>query len=247
MARVERSRETPRGTALEIKNSEDQLRTIIETIPTLAWSAGPDGCADFFNQRWLDYTGLRTEQALNWGWEAAIDPNDLPRMLAVFREAVDSRKPFEVEGRFRRHDGEFRWFLFRGSPLLDSSGQVVKWYGTNVDLEDRKRQEAALQESEERFRRIVNTMPGFVCTFNAGGDVELLNQQVLEDFGKTIEELKNWQNSDVVHPDDLPRVIEAWKRSVETGTPYHREFRQRRADGVYRWFQARALPARDVE
>src|SRR5882762_6430600 len=88
------------------------IRLVVDTIPTLAWSAGPDGSADFFNQRWLDYTGLSAEQALN------------------------SVKPYEVEGRFRRFDGEFRWFLFRGSPLRDRSGKVAKWYGTNTDLEE---------------------------------------------------------------------------------------------------------------
>ncbi len=86
-----------------------------------------------------------------------------------------------------------------------------------------------------------------VCALDAAGEVELLNHQVLEYFGKTAEELKDWANSDAVHPDDLPRVIDIWKRSVEAGQPYDLELRQRRADGEYRWFQSRALPARDRE
>jgi formate hydrogenlyase transcriptional activator len=106
---------------------------------------------------------------------------------------------------------------------------------------------AVLQQSEECFRLIVDSIPGFVCTLNAAGEVELLNRQLLEYFGKTAEELKNWSTSDAVHPDDLPRVMDAWRHSVETGQPYVLEFRQRRADGVYRWFQSRALPARDTE
>ena len=112
---------------------------------------------------------------------------------------------------------------------------------------ERKRNETALQESEQRFRRIVDTVPGLVCTLSAAGEVELLNRQVLEYFGKTTEELKNWGAGDAVHPEDLPRVIDAWKRSVETGQPYVLELRQRRADGVYRWFQSRALPLRDMK
>src|SRR5437879_5469904 len=107
---------------------------------------------------------------------------------------------------------------------------------------------SALQEveSEERFRLIVDTIPGFVCTLNAAGEIELLNRQVLEYFGKSTEELKNWATSDAVHPDDLPCVIDEWRRSVETGQPYEYELRQHRADGVYRWFQSRALPVRDT-
>jgi formate hydrogenlyase transcriptional activator len=112
---------------------------------------------------------------------------------------------------------------------------------------ERKRNEAALQQSEERFRRIVDAIPGMVCTLNAAGGVELLNRQVLEYFGKTAEELKNWATSDAVHPDDLPRVIDTWKRSIESGQPYVLELRQRRADGVYRWFPSRAFPARDTD
>src|SRR5439155_2452290 len=102
------------------------IRLVVNTIPTLAWSAGPDASADFFNQRWLDYTGLSAKQALGSGWEVAIHPDERPRILETFREALNSAKPFEVEGRF---DGEFRWFLFRGSPLRDGSGKVAKWYG----------------------------------------------------------------------------------------------------------------------
>jgi PAS domain S-box-containing protein len=112
---------------------------------------------------------------------------------------------------------------------------------------ERKRNETALQESEQRFRRIVDTVPGLVCTLSAAGEVELLNRQVLEYFGKTTEELKNWGAGDAVHPEDLPRVIDAWRCSIETGQPYVLELRQRRADGVYRWFQSRALPLRDAE
>src|SRR5258707_13799085 len=109
------------------------VRLVVDTIPTLAWSARPDGSADFFNQRWLDYTGLSAKQALDWGWKVAIHPDDLPRILETFREALNSVKPFEVEGRFRRFDGEFRWFLFRASALRDRLGKVAKWYGTNTD------------------------------------------------------------------------------------------------------------------
>src|SRR5260370_758734 len=106
---------------------------------------------------------------------------------------------------------------------------------------------ASKRESEQRFRQIVDSIPGFVCTLSATGEVELLNRQLLDYFGKTAEELKDWASSDAVHPDDLPRVIESWKHSVETGEPYLLELRQRRADGVYRWFQSHALPARDSE
>ena len=127
---------------------------VIDTIPTMAWSALPDGCVDFLSQRWLDYTGLSTEQALNWGWKTAIHPDDLPGMLEIFERAVKSGQPFEADGRFRRSDGEFRWFLFRASPLRAGSGEVLKWYGTNTDLEERKRAELALLKAFEQIKSL---------------------------------------------------------------------------------------------
>jgi len=407
MASIDQSSERAR--------QEQGARLLVDTIPTLAWSARSDGSADFFNLRWLDYTGLSAEQARDWGWTVAVHPDDLNALVDYWRSVLATGEPGEIEGRLRQFDGVYRWFLFRATPSLDNHARIVKWFGTNTDIEDRKRaelllagenlvlemtakgnaldsilealcrvveqttsgcccsvmlidphgskiqqsvapslpsdynnrfagipvdreggpcteaarrktqvivsdvasdtrwstygwrgaalahglkacwsttilapnglvlgtfaiywreprtpgeydqkiieqithlaavaierkrNETALQESEQRFRRVVDTVPGLVCTLSAAGEVELLNRQVLEYFGKTTEELKNWGAGDAVHPEDLPRVIDAWRCSIETGQPYVLELRQRRADGVYRWFQSRALPLRDAE
>jgi PAS domain S-box-containing protein len=226
--------------------SEDQLRTILDSIPALAWAARPDGSAEFFNRRWLDYTGLSAEQARDWTWTTALHPDDLNRLTDYWRSILDSGEPGEIEARLRRFDGEYRWFLFRASPSRDQSGKVVKWYGTNTDIDDRKRAEDALRASEHNFRLIVDSIPGLVCTMTAAGEVEFLNPQVLEYFGKTAEEMKGWATSDAIHPDDLPGVIAVFTNSVAAGRPYDIENRYRRADGVYRWFEFRTLPARDA-
>jgi PAS domain S-box-containing protein len=244
---VEQSHVALKKALVEIKNSENRLRTIIDTIPTLAWASRPDGSAEFFNRRWLDYCGLSSEEASGWGWTSAVHADDLNRLAGYWRSILASGESGEIEGRLRRSDGVHRWFLFRASPLRDESGNIIQWYGTNTDIEERKRAEEALRANEHNLRLIVDTIPGMVCVFSAAGEVQLLNHQVLEYFGKTIEELKNWSTSDVVHPDDLPRVIELWRHSVETGQLYENELRQRRADGTYRWFQSRALPVRDTE
>ena len=94
------------------QNGSD-LDLAVDAIPTLVWSADSDGSADFFNQHWLEYTGLSLGEALDFGWKVAVHPDDLANMLGAFKDAVSSGKPFEVEGRFRRYDGEFRRFLVR--------------------------------------------------------------------------------------------------------------------------------------
>ncbi len=124
-----------------VQKSEDDLRQAIDTIPALAWSALPDGGLDYLNKRWIDYTGLRLEQATGWGWQAAIHPDDLPGLAAYWNSILTAGTAGEYEARLRRHDGAFRWFLFRGVPLRDERGQIVKWYGTNSDIEDRRASE----------------------------------------------------------------------------------------------------------
>ena len=164
---LERSQRALKNALVEIKNSENRLRTIIDTIPALAWSARPDGSAEFFNRRWLDYAGLSAEEASDWGWTVALHPEDRGRLMDYCRYLLASGEAGEIEARLRRFDGEFRWFLFRASPLRNESGQVVKWYGTNTDLEERKRAEEALRSNEQSLRLIVDSIPGFVSTANA--------------------------------------------------------------------------------
>jgi formate hydrogenlyase transcriptional activator len=225
---------------------EGTLQTVIDTIPALVWAARPDGSAEFFNQRWLDYAGLSFHDARDWGWTAAVHPDDRAEVIDLWRTILTSGESGEMEVRLRRFDGAYRWFLNRASPLRDESGETVRWYGTSTDIEERKRAEDATRSEEQNLRLVVDSISGLVATMSATGEVLLLNRQNLDYFGKTTEELKNWATSDVVHPDDLPDVIAAWQQCFETGEPYEIEHRLRRADGVYRWFHARGLPARDT-
>ena len=222
-----------------------ELTQLVDALPGLGWSALPDGRAEFVNRRWLDYTGLTAAQAVGVGWVEAIHPDDRQRLIEYWRSSVASGTFGDTDARMRRHDGAYRWFLFRANPLRDEMGNISRWFGTNIDIEDRRRGEEALRASELSWRQIVDNIPGLVATQTAMGEVEFLNRQVLEYFGKTKEELQNWSLIGAVHPDDLPRIIEARTRSIETGDVYHIEHRCRGSDGIYRWFQVRGLPVRN--
>jgi PAS domain S-box-containing protein len=150
------SREALQKAFDEIKQSEDRLRLVIDTIPTLVWRAGPDGVPDFLNQTALDYTGLSLDQSKT-GWPRAFHPDDKKGMLVKWAAIWESGMPGGLEARLRRFDGEYRWFLFQAVPLRDESGNIVKWYGSSTDIEDRKRAEEALRESEQRFRDYAET------------------------------------------------------------------------------------------
>jgi len=138
-----------------------------------------------------------SEEGLDWGWKRVVHPGDADHLTDYWRSVLASGEPGEFEARLRRFDGEYRWFLFRFSPLRDESRNIVKWYGTNSDIEDRKHATEALRRSERNFRLIVDSIPALVSTMTASGDAELVNRQVMDYTGKTIEETARRQQSAV--------------------------------------------------
>jgi PAS domain S-box-containing protein len=137
------------------RRSEKELRAVIETIPAMVWSTLPDGTADFFNQRWQQFTGLSLERSLGWDWSASVHPEDFEQYMAKWRASIATGQPIEAEVRFRRAaDGEYRWCLDNGVPLRDEQGNVLKWYGIVTDIDDRKRAEALLA-GEKRILEMV--------------------------------------------------------------------------------------------
>src|SRR5438552_4587699 len=142
-----------------LRRGDDYLRLTIDTIPVLAWCTRPDGSTEFLNQRWLDYTGLTIEEARGWGWKVAIHPDDLRQLLDVWQGLLASGKPGELEARLRRADGVYRWLLFRVEPFRDAQGTIVKWNGTNTDIDDRKRAEALLAAENQILEMVATGRP----------------------------------------------------------------------------------------
>ena len=136
-----------------LRRSEDHLRLVIDTIPMMAWSLRPDGTVDFLNQRWIDYSDLSLEQFVEEPTRP-IHPEDVPRVLEKWRADMASGEASEDEMRLRRADGEYRWFLVRTAPLRDEQGDIVKWYGVSIDIQERKQAEERLRETSEQLRAL---------------------------------------------------------------------------------------------
>jgi PAS domain S-box-containing protein len=232
-------------------NEELQLQVrLLQQLPVSAWTLKPDGTPDFVNQVWLEYSGQTLDFVRSHpeAWMTAVHPEDRDAASRSFWDGVRSGQGFAMKTRsLRAQDATYRWHLNQAVVLRDAEGKVLKFVGTTTDIDDQIRAEDELRASETNLRQIFDSIPGLICTMSPTGEIEQLNRPLLEYFGKTHEELKRWKMTDAVHRDDLPEVINAYTHSVKTGTPYAVEHRCRRADGVYRWFQVRALPARDTD
>jgi formate hydrogenlyase transcriptional activator len=227
-----------------MKQSDNSFHVMIDAIPTMAWCSLPDGSVEFLNQRWHDYTGLSREQAAGWGWKVTIHPDDIEKLTHTWLSILASGEPGEVEARLRRFDGEHRWFLIRAVPVEDGQGNVVRWYGTNADIEDLKRAEEKLRQAGD-LRTVIDTIPTMAWSALPDGSVDFLNRRWLDYAGLSAKEAMHWGWKVAIHPDDLPGMMEVFERAVKSGEPFDLDGRFRRFDGEFRWFLFRGSPLRD--
>src|SRR2546425_2093637 len=212
-----------------LRQSEDRLRLVINTIPTMAWSLLPDGAVDFVNERWLEYTGLSLEEALEEA-NRIVHPQDLPRVMEKWIVDVAAAEPSEDEMRLRRADGEYRWFLVRTVPLRDEQGNIVKWYGTSTDIEDRKRAEDALRESEGRFAAFMDNLPSYAWMKDLQGRYVYINHMVrglpgYQSLGKTDAQI--WPAGLAAEYRANDQQVIATKKPLHTVEHYLHEGKQR--------------------
>ena len=147
-----------------LRQSEEVLRALANTIPQLAWMARADGAIVWFNERWYEYSGTTPENATGWGWQDTIEPDALPAMLEHWRASIRSGDPFEMEYPIRGADGQYRWFLTRVNAVRDRHGKVVRWFGTNTDVDQVKRVEQALREESKVLELLNNTGSALAST-----------------------------------------------------------------------------------
>jgi PAS domain S-box-containing protein len=167
-----------------VKQAEDRLRLILDTTPALIHTGRPDGYLDYFSQRWLEYVGLPLEDLQGWAWIAAIHAEDVEEMVNGWRATLASGEPLVHEARVRRADGEYRWMLHHDVPLRDAHGNIVKWYASSIDIEDHKRAEEVLRQSEERFRKLVELLPVAVYVTDRSGMIQSYNNQASVLWGR---------------------------------------------------------------
>ncbi len=220
-------------------------KALIDTIPALVWSAGPDGLRDFHNQNWLQFTGISAEEAAGEGWAAVLHPDDRTLIVNKWRSALASGEPFEAEGRARDANGEYRAFITRAVPLRNDLGTIVKWYGTSISIEDRKQAEEALRESETHWREVFEHSPVMYFMVNSRGIVQSVNAFGAAQLGYSISELAGQSVLKVFFEEDQEAACRQLAECVETrGREKNWEIRKRHKDGTVLWVRenAKAVP-----
>src|SRR6266542_2597524 len=193
----------------ELRTSESRYRHLVDTTPAFIHTRLPNGDVDFFNRGWLEYVGLPLKDLLGWGWTCMIHPEDVETIVAKWRSALEAGEPFVGESRVRRADGEYRWFLHREEPLRNEAGEIVKWYGSSIEIQERKIAEEAIREQETQLRQILDLTPQHIGVLAPDGSRLYVNQTALEYFGITLEQ---WREpgrvpNSLAHPEDREHFL----------------------------------------
>jgi hypothetical protein len=245
--------------ATSSQRTDDDTRLIVENMPGLAWSTDPDGNFKFVNQSVLDYVGTppddlsRIEGSNDFGWRQVVHPDDADHSVDQWLHSLETGAAYEIEHRIRRFDGTYRWFRAVGRSSRDRGGNITGWYGTTIDVDDRKQAEDALRKSEQQLRLLIDTIPALVWCATPEGEPSYLNKRLMDYTGLTLEsfddpEIKSPRlaaTKALMHPDDVAELQRRWSDSLSTGESFSFRHRLRRADGVFRWVDSRREPLRD--
>ncbi|ONF97022.1 sensor histidine kinase [Sphingomonas jeddahensis] len=220
------------------------LRAVADLVPELLWRTDARGKADWFNQRWTDYTGEFLEQSLGLGWLEALHPRDKDVARTAWSIAIGSGKPFQHEFRIRDAAGEYRWFLVRAEPLTEN-GRILRWFAAGTDIHGQRMTMEALQRSELRFRTLIEGIPQLVWRAVGGGQWTWSSPQWSAYTGQDETEARGLGWLDAFHPDDRAAATEAWERAQDSGRLDIEGRIFHAPEERYRHFRTRALRVRD--
>jgi two-component system sensor histidine kinase/response regulator len=226
-----------------LRASEERFRTLANSIPQLTWIAHADGFIYWYNKLWYEYTGTTPEQMEGWGWQTVHDPEVLPTVMANWAAAINSGQPFEMEFPLRGGDGKFRAFLTRVSPLKDSEGRVVQWFGTNTDVNELKRMQESLRASQARLNSTLAAGSIGTWTWDIVNDRLTGDEFIARMFAIEPAAAAKGQPAEVylraVLDEDQPAVAAALARAVQSCGDYDIEYRVRQENGGLHWLQAK--------
>lgn len=224
------------------RGAEEHFRHVADTIPVMIWTSDVDALCTYKNKCWLEFTRRPLDELLGNGWVEGVHPEERQQCVESYKQAVERREPFQIEYRFRRYDGEYRWVLGSGVPRFNPDGSFAGYIGSVIDVTELKHAVATVRESEDRFRRVANTAP--VMIWMAGTDklCTYFNQPWLEFTGRSLEaELGNgWAEG--VHPEDFDRCLDTYTKAFDRRESFRMEYRLRRHDGEYRWVLDQGVP-----
>ncbi len=229
-----------------LRESEQRWRSLTEALPQLVWSATPDGACDYFSTQWTQHTGVPERDLLGWRWLAVLHPDDREPTRRLWTDSVAGRGPYDVEYRVRRSDGVYRWFKTRGTPIRDSAGRVVQWFGTCTDISDLRQTEQALRESEERFRGTFENAAVGIGHRHLDGRFLRVNQKFCTILGYPRDELLQRTGQEITHPDDLDAGVDLAEALLRGESPgFTLEKRYVRRDGSPVWVELSVSLQRD--
>jgi formate hydrogenlyase transcriptional activator len=222
-----------------------ELRSFIDRVPALAWSALPDGSLDFFNQRFRDYTGFSSDQLYGSEWKSAVHRDDI-QQLETWWQGLRQSQAGTTEVRLRRFDGEYRWFQITASPVYDEHANLVRWCGINTDINDIKCSEQKLRQEEADLRTITDAIRQSIVVLAPDGTTLYANRVALDHTGVTPGEVNN--EGFLVrafHPEDIDRVRDERRVGLLEGVPFELEMRSLFKNGQHRWQLIQYNPLKD--
>lgn len=232
---------------IALRESEQRFKLVAESAPVMLWMGDQSGQCVYLNRMQREFWGVEEDSIQDFTWVATVHPDDLEIMVKPFAEAMEKHEPFMFEARFRRADGEYRVVQIDAQPRFGPTGEFLGMIGVNVDMTETRKVEQALRESEERFRATANSIEQMIWATRPDGFHDYYNQRWYEYTGVPDGSTNGEEWNGMFHPDDQERAWEVWRHSLETGEPYHIEYRLRHRSGQYRWVLGRAQPARDEQ